>query len=250
LEKGAPISVSRKQKTNCRSSTEAELVGTYDALPSVLHIKNFLEAMGFEVNKNIIYQDNKSSITLEKHGRASSSKRTKHIKVRYFFIKDMIEQGEVSVEHCPTKEMWADVLTKPLQGYLFYLMRSKLMGCPIYLSEEESLDGAANGSNSTALSPMHHGEGAKSKNNGGVDGSVIGSDVPNGQVHNFLHGSINKIRDTSMSCVWGPSGRLRISPSTMGFPLMDFGGGGAVSSARTVYLLPFCAAHRAWKNSL
>jgi hypothetical protein len=39
--------------------------------------------------------------------------------------------------------MWADVLTKPLQGHQFYLMRSKLMGCPVYLSKEESLNAAA-----------------------------------------------------------------------------------------------------------
>jgi hypothetical protein len=106
----------------------------------------------------------------------------------------MIEQGEVSVEHCPTKEMWADVLTKPLQGYQFYLMRSKLMGCPVYLSEEESLDGAADGNDATTMSPMHDGEGAKSKNNNAADGSVNGSDVPNGQV---VKGHRRPLRDTT-----------------------------------------------------
>lgn len=85
--------------------------------------------MGYKIRNNIIFQDNKSSITLEKYGRASGSKRTKHIKVRYFFIKDMIEQGEVEVQHCPTHEMWSDVLTNPKQGKEFLLMRSKLMGC-------------------------------------------------------------------------------------------------------------------------
>jgi hypothetical protein len=126
---GAAISFSRKQKTNARSSTEAELIGVYDALPSILHAKYFLEAMGYEIQNNIVFQDNKSSITLEKIGRASGSKRTKHIKMRYFFIKDMIEQGEVEVQHCPTKEMWSDILTKPKQGREFFLMRSKLLGC-------------------------------------------------------------------------------------------------------------------------
>jgi hypothetical protein len=47
------------------------------------------------------------------------------------------------VVHSLTKQMWADVLTKPLQGHQFYLMRSKLMGCPVYLLEEESSNAAA-----------------------------------------------------------------------------------------------------------
>eukprot|EP00804_Cyclotella_cryptica_P019093 CCRYP_021211-RA/>CCRYP_021211-RA protein AED:0.16 eAED:0.16 QI:0/0/0/0.66/1/1/3/0/1057 len=105
LGDGAVISRSREQKTNARSSTEAELIGVYDALPTILHTKYFLEAMGYGVKQNVIYQDNKSSITLERNGRTSSSKRTKHIKIRYFFIKDMIDQQEVEIQHCPTTEM-------------------------------------------------------------------------------------------------------------------------------------------------
>eukprot|EP00804_Cyclotella_cryptica_P023698 CCRYP_019315-RA/>CCRYP_019315-RA protein AED:0.52 eAED:0.52 QI:0/0/0/1/1/1/2/0/438 len=134
LGEGAAVSFSRKQRTNPRSSTEGELIGVYDALPSILHAKYFLEAMGYYVRRNVLYQDNKSSIMLEKNGRASSSKRTKHINMRYFFIKDM---RQVSIEHYPTKEMWADVLTIPKQGREFFVMRSKLMGCPIYLSDDE-----------------------------------------------------------------------------------------------------------------
>jgi hypothetical protein len=67
-------------------------------------------------------------------------KRTKHIKIRYFFIKDCIDRGEVEVQHCPTKEMLSDVLTKPKQGKEFFLMRSKLMGCPIYLNEGDAAE--------------------------------------------------------------------------------------------------------------
>jgi hypothetical protein len=44
------------------------------------------------------------------------------------------------MEHCPTKEMWSDVLTKPKQGKEFFLMRSKLMGCPMYLNEEDAAE--------------------------------------------------------------------------------------------------------------
>ena len=132
---GAKISFSRKQKINARSSTESELIGIYDALPSILHCRYFLESLGYGIKQNIIYQDNKSAIALEKNGKASSSKRTKHIRMRYFFIKDCVDRGEVTIKHCPTKEMWSDILTKPKQGKEFFIMRSKLMGCPVNLDD-------------------------------------------------------------------------------------------------------------------
>jgi hypothetical protein len=90
------------------------------------------------VEQNVLYQDNKSTILLANNGRWSSSKRTKHIKSRYFFIKDKVDQGEVSIEHQPTDMMWSDVLTKPKQGKGFRLDRSMLMNVPeVYNDEEE-----------------------------------------------------------------------------------------------------------------
>ena len=71
---------------------------------------------------------------LERNGKASSSRRTKHINVRYFFITDRIAKGEVRVEWCPTKQMIADFMTKPLQGSAFRNYRNLIMGL---LSVEE-----------------------------------------------------------------------------------------------------------------
>ena len=72
---------------------------------------------------------------LERNGKALSSKRTKHINVRYFFITDRISKGEVRVEWCPTKDMVADFMTKPLQGSVFRKFRDLIMGA---LSMEEA----------------------------------------------------------------------------------------------------------------
>ena len=80
------------------------------------------------MNNNIIFQDNKSLMLLERNGKASSGKRTKHINVWYFFITDRISKGEVRVEWCPTKEMVADFLTKPFQGANFKRFRDLIMG--------------------------------------------------------------------------------------------------------------------------
>jgi hypothetical protein len=74
-----------------------------------------MEAQGYQVQDNILFQDNKSAIFLEKNGKASSSKRTKHVNIRYFFITDRVDKGDVSLVWCPTGDMIGDFMTKPLQ---------------------------------------------------------------------------------------------------------------------------------------
>ena len=78
----------------------------------------------------MVFQDNMSSLSLEKNERISSSKRTKHIKATYFLIKDYYDSGEFDLRYCPADVMWADVLTKPLQGQKFKDMRAFLQNCP------------------------------------------------------------------------------------------------------------------------
>jgi hypothetical protein len=68
-----------------------------------------------------------STIAMANRGE-SNSPRTRHIAVRYFFVKDRIDAGEVAVEHLGTDNMLADILTKPMQGELFKRMRTGLMG--------------------------------------------------------------------------------------------------------------------------
>ena len=87
-----------------------------------------MKAQGFEVRDNILYQDNRSAILLETNGRASSSKRTKHINIRYYYVADRVAKGDLRVVWCPTDKMIADFLTKPLQGKAFVEFRDLLMG--------------------------------------------------------------------------------------------------------------------------
>ena len=88
---GVIYGTSKRQKLNTKSSTEAEVVGTDDIMPQMLWTLYFLEAQGYKVDDNILYQDNKSSILLETNGRGSSGKRTRHMNVRYFFIADRVK---------------------------------------------------------------------------------------------------------------------------------------------------------------
>jgi hypothetical protein len=125
---GMAQSISRKQKLNTRSSTEAELVGADDVSIMILWTKLFMEAQGHKIEKNILYQDNKSTILLENNGKRSSSKRTRAFNIRYFFLTDQIEKGNLSVEYCPTTEMIGDYMSKPLQGKLFQKFKKAIMG--------------------------------------------------------------------------------------------------------------------------
>ena len=125
---GAVQSLSRKQKLNTRSSTEAELVAADDASTLIFWTQQFLEAQGYAVERNILYQDNKATILLETNGKRSSTKRTRALNIRYFFIADQVEKGRLTVEYCPTGSMVADFFSKPLQGQLFRKMKEIIMG--------------------------------------------------------------------------------------------------------------------------
>ncbi len=126
LGKGAVFSRSSKQKLVSKSSTEAELIGLSDGLTQVLWTKNFLECQGYNTGPSIVHQDNKSTITLAEKGR-STNNRTRHISIRYFFVKDRIESKDVQVTHTGTDDMIADFLSKPLQGHVFEKHRNSIM---------------------------------------------------------------------------------------------------------------------------
>ena len=127
LGKGSIYATSTRQKINTKSSTEGELVSVNDVLPQVLWTRYFLEAQGYKVSDSVVYQDNQSAMLLEKNGKASSSKRTRHINIRYFFVTDRVATNEVSIQYCPTGDMVADFFTKPLQGSIFKKFRDQIM---------------------------------------------------------------------------------------------------------------------------
>jgi hypothetical protein len=143
MGKGSIISMSTKQKLNTKSSTEAELVAVDDAMPRILWTRYFLLSQGYAVEPAILHQDNQSAILLEKNGKASSSKRTRHINIRYYFITDRVKKGKITIEYCPTKEMVGDFFTKPLQGALFYKLRAIILNIPSPESGDSPLSRAA-----------------------------------------------------------------------------------------------------------
>jgi hypothetical protein len=133
---GAVHCRSTKQAIVTKSSTEAELVGLSDSANQALHMRHFLMAQGYKVPAAVVYQDNMSCMALVDRGR-SGAERTRHIDIRYFWVKERVVRGEMRVEHKGTKEMYANVLTKPLQGSQFVYERQCLTGWGIDMSPKK-----------------------------------------------------------------------------------------------------------------
>lgn len=103
----------KRQTCVALSSTEAEFIALSDACREVLWIRRIM--MDFNVNLDgptTIYEDNQSCLKLIEEEKLSN--RSKHIDVRYHFVKDYVEKNIVFCVYCPTETMLADLLTKPL----------------------------------------------------------------------------------------------------------------------------------------
>ena len=127
LGKGAISSSSTKQKINARSTTESELIGVDDKIAKIIWSKKFIDHQGFKITSCMIFQDNASTTKLLENGRHSTGKRTRHFDIRLFHAKDLIERKEVVVKYCPTDEMLADYMSKPLVGKAFRTNRESIL---------------------------------------------------------------------------------------------------------------------------
>jgi hypothetical protein len=126
LGEGPVFVRSSKQKIVSKSSTEAELISLSDGCSQIIWSRDFLIGQGYDVSAATVYQDNMSTISMVKAGKPTSD-RSRHINVRYFFIKDRVDSGEIAIQYLPTDEMTADILTKPLVGEKFRKLKAKLL---------------------------------------------------------------------------------------------------------------------------
>lgn len=116
---------SKKQVCVALSSTEAELIALTEGTKEAVWIHQLLSEIGQPIDIPIvIFEDNQSCLKLIDNVNASN--RTKHIDVRHFFIRDYIEKRIIVCEYCPTDEMTADILTKPLSKIKFEKLRLML----------------------------------------------------------------------------------------------------------------------------
>ena len=126
----------KKQKIATRESTEAELVALSDMMLIGEWLHDFLVGQGLKLKKPVIYQDNKSTISLVTKSDGGKM-RTKHMRARRAAVlNDVVENKLFEVVYVNTKDMLADVLTKPLGGSQFERLMSYLMGTadPVHYS--------------------------------------------------------------------------------------------------------------------
>ena len=119
--------LSAKQPVVALSTCESELIATSTIGCGVAWSNQFLQELGHTQLTIEIGVDNKCSMHLLEQG-TGSFKRAKHIKVRYFWLKDLIDEKEIVLLYIPSEELVADMLTKATTGAKFKYLRGKLLG--------------------------------------------------------------------------------------------------------------------------
>ena len=110
---GRAISWASKKQTSVALSTiEAEYVALSNASKDACWIKQLLKDLGRPQDEITIKTDSQGAIALTKN--PEQHPKTKHIDIRYHFVRDLIEKGVIKLEYCPTADMVADILTKGL----------------------------------------------------------------------------------------------------------------------------------------
>ncbi|GKC82093.1 hypothetical protein Tco_1137810 [Tanacetum coccineum] len=102
----------KKQKSTAISSTKAEYIALFGCCSQILWMHSQLTDYGFQFNKMPLYCDNKSAIALCCNNVQQS--RANHIDIRYYFIKEQVENGIVELYFFWTEYQLADIFTKPL----------------------------------------------------------------------------------------------------------------------------------------
>ncbi|KMQ86839.1 copia protein [Lasius niger] len=107
------------------STTEAEYIAASDATKELIWLRHLLESMGVVTDgPTTMKVDNQGAIKLIKN--PEYHKRTKHIEVRYHFIREKHEDGQIEIVYVPSSDQLADILTKALSKEPFIRLRDQL----------------------------------------------------------------------------------------------------------------------------
>jgi len=117
---------SKKQPTVALSTCEAELYATGAGIKEVLWLRGLIKELGLRTTVgSTVYGDNQSAISVSKNG--IKGERTKHVDIKYHFITETVERGDVVLKWIPTTEQQADIFTKALHAPVFEHLRKQLM---------------------------------------------------------------------------------------------------------------------------
>jgi hypothetical protein len=125
---GDPVSwSSKKQRVVALSTCEAELYAKAAAIQEVLWLRGLMKELGLYTTAGTVHGDNQSAIAVAKNG--IKGERTKHVDVKYHFVTETVERGDVKLRWVPTTQQQADIFTKALAAPVFELLRRQLMAC-------------------------------------------------------------------------------------------------------------------------
>ena len=124
---GDPVSrASQKQRTVALSTAEAELYAESAAMQEMLWLRGLLKELGLSSQAgSVVYGDNQSAIAITHNG--IKGERTKHVDIKYHFVTETVERGDVVLKWVPTTEQQADIFTKALAAPVFLHFRKQLM---------------------------------------------------------------------------------------------------------------------------
>ena len=117
---------SRAMRSVTLSSTEAEYVAMSEVVKDLIFIRNILESIGLKIQYPMIVEvDNTGAIYLGMN--RATGQRTKHIDIRYHFVREFIDEGIVKIVFVSTKENDADVFTKNVTSEIYDRMKDKIL---------------------------------------------------------------------------------------------------------------------------
>lgn len=123
---GGPISwLSKKQPIVALSTSEAEYVALSSATQEAVWLKRLLNSINaIPPGPVTVMEDNQGAIAIAKNPIAHA--QTKHIDIRFHYIRELVQDGTISLQYCPMEDMMADILTKPLPKGRFETLRNSL----------------------------------------------------------------------------------------------------------------------------
>ena len=124
------------QSKTATSTPVAEYVALASGLKQLLWISQIIEECEIKVNYPCqVHEDNEGCIAIANNPMAQ--KRTRHMEIRYHFIRDYVNDGKIKISHCRTTRMLADMLTKALPGPALTQQRARIMS-DIKVSPDQS----------------------------------------------------------------------------------------------------------------
>ena len=133
---GSVFSLSKKQTVTADSSTVAELIAAHLAAHEIMWARNFLQELGYpQTEPTTLFEDNLSTISLIVN--KGNGQRSKHIDLRYNFVREQVVEKVLAMIHLPGVDMTSDILTKPLGPTAFVHLRPKLLGMAAVMSHNQ-----------------------------------------------------------------------------------------------------------------